>query len=62
MVSLFMGPENLAKTYHIKLGGLRSTLVLPRAQFAHVYLYNAEPDDDTYAGEVAAIGLTEITQ
>lgn len=60
MVSLFMGPERLAPTYHINLGRLESPLLLPGNCCAHAYLYYAEPSKGKYAGRVVAQSLTRL--
>lgn len=60
MVSLFMGPERLAPTYHVNLGRFRSPLVVPGARSTHSYLYDAEPGSGAFAGKVVAESLTQL--
>ena len=60
MVSLFMGPERLAPTYHINIGRLESPLILPGNCCTHAYLYDAEPSNGKYAGRVVAKSLTRL--
>jgi hypothetical protein len=60
MVSLFMGPERLAPSYHINLGKLHSRLVVPNSQWAHSYDYHASSQSGRYAGRVTAGSLTRF--
>lgn len=60
MVSLFMGPERLAPTYHINLGCFPSPQIVTGACCSHTYIYDAEPTQGTYAGGVVAETLTQL--
>jgi hypothetical protein len=60
MVSLFMGPERLAPTYHLDLGGLQSSLGVPGARWAHAYEYNTHATDDRHAGRVVTLSLRRL--
>lgn len=60
MVSLFMGPERLAPTYHINLGRLQSSLVVPGARCAHAYLYRVDATESGIAGRVVPKSLSRL--
>jgi hypothetical protein len=60
MVSLFMGPERLAPTYHINIGRFPTPLIVPDARCSHAYLYYAERNQNKYAGRVVMMPITQL--
>jgi hypothetical protein len=58
MVSLFMGPERIARTDYIQLARLPTPLVLPNARCAHVYKYGQE--NPNYSGRVFEVSLSRL--
>lgn len=60
MVSLFMGPERLAPTYHLNLGRFRSPIVVPGARSTHAYVYEGKPSQGTFAGRVETVSITQF--
>jgi hypothetical protein len=60
MVSLFMGPEHLAQSYHINLCRFRSRLIVPGARWIHSYVYHTEQTDGRSAGRVVTGTLTQL--
>ncbi len=59
-VQLFVGRGCIPQSYHIKLAELDSNIVVPKAVWGHVYLYDKKPGSDRYAGEVKEADLTRI--
>lgn len=59
-VHLFVGRGCIPQSYHIKLAELDNDIVVPKAVWGHVYLYDKEPSSDQYTGEVKEADLTRI--
>ncbi|MFN0137478.1 MAG: hypothetical protein ACKVS9_15345 [Phycisphaerae bacterium] len=60
MVTLFMGPTRMAPIYHIRLATLASRILVPNAQFAHSYLYDACDSCGTHAGRVVPVATCRL--
>ena len=59
-VQLFVGRGCIPQSYHIKLAELDNNIVVPKAVWGHVYLYDKTPSSDRFAGEVKEADLTRL--
>lgn len=57
---LFVGPKRLPPSYHVHVARFSSQLIIPRARYAHAYIYHNEPDEDGFAGFVRNMPVTRV--
>lgn len=59
-VSLFFGPGAPSHPYHVTLGRVPGTIILPYCRWADVYIYDRNQPERGYAGRVERASLTRI--
>lgn len=59
-IQLFVGRGCIPHSYHIKLAEIDNNIVVPKAVWGHVYLYDKTPSTDRYTGEVKEADLTRM--
>lgn len=59
-VQLFVGRGCIPQSHHIKLADIDNNIVVPKAVWGHVYVYDKTSSSDCYAGEVKEADLTPL--
>ncbi|MHC4698579.1 MAG: hypothetical protein ACYTFA_17750 [Planctomycetota bacterium] len=59
-VCLFAGPELIRAGYHVLLGCLPGSIVVPGSVWGHVYQYGNDESEGRYAGQVRALSLNRV--
>jgi hypothetical protein len=59
-VQLFVGRGCIPQSYHVKLAEMDNNIVVPKAIWGHVYLYDKTASKDHYAGEVKEADVTRL--